>query len=228
MKTSNQLLIALLALIFVAIVATSMVLKAEYEKIDKDDPYYGYTLENPPPFKAVKLTGHFQELVQLQPSDAYEIRMHKSVKDEVQWNVQDDTLVVSFDFPVRQQPDFYYAFYSRSARVYIMLPHLASLNTKGVTTKLTGWKQDRLALSMQGSERGLLLTESSIGQLSATATQGGLILLEAGNRVAKAQVVVQDSSAFTAKYGVIDSLDIQADPTAQVQLPGSMIRKLAF
>lgn len=228
MKTSNQLLIALLALVFIAIVATSMVLKAEYDKIDKDDPYYGYSLENPPSFRAVKLTGNFQELVQLQPGDAHEIRMHKSVKDEVQWKVQGDTLVVSFNFPVRQQSDFYNAFYSRSARVYVMLPHLSSLNARGVTAKLTGWKQDSLELSMQGSKRGVLLAESTIDQLSATAMQGGLILLEAGNRVAEAQVVVRDSSSFTAKYDVIDSLDLRADPRAQVALPGSLLRRAAF
>ena len=228
MKTSNQLLVGLLAIFFIAIGATAMVLKAEFEKIDKGDPYYGYTLENPPPFRAVRLTGNFQDLVQLQPSDTYEIRMHKSVKDEVHWNVQHDTLVVSFDFPTRQQPAFYYAFYDHQVRVYIMLPDLSSLTAQGITAKLTGWQQDSLQLMMQGTQRGLLLAESNIHQLSATATQGGFILLEADSKIAQAQVAVQDSSSFTAKYNVIDSLDLRMDSTAQVALPGSLLSKLGL
>ena len=227
MKTSNQLLIGLLAVIFVAIAGTAMILKAEFEKIDKDDPFYGYTLENPPPFQAVKLEGNCQDLVQLQPSDTYEIRMNERTRDRVTWKMHGDTLVVSFDFPVRQQPDFYDAFYSRSASVYIMLPHLSSLNTHGVTSKLTGWKEARLQLMMQGSWRGLLLTESNIGHLSASVAQGGFVLLEDDNRITQAQVAVRDSSSFTAKYHAIDSLDIQMDSTAQVALPGSLFSRLA-
>ena len=229
MKTSNRLLLGLLAIIFVAIGATAMVLKAEFEKIDTDDPFYGYTLENPPPFRAVRLTGNYQALVQLQPGDEYAIRMNNYSKKGTTWDVSGDTLVVSFDFPTRQPPpDFHYAFYDRSASVYITLPYLSSLTAAGITTKLIGWQQDSLRLTTQGTQRGLLLTGSNLNQLVATTTQGGFTLLESDNEIVRAQVAVRDSSSFTAKYDVIDSLNLLADSTAQVELPGSLLRKVVL
>ena len=55
MKTSNKLIISLFALLFLAILGSAMVLKAEYDKIDQDDPFYGYTSEVVTGFSAVKL-----------------------------------------------------------------------------------------------------------------------------------------------------------------------------
>ena len=224
MKTSNQLLIGLFVVIFIAIGATAMVLKTEFDKIDKDDPFYGYTLENPPPFRAVKLTGDYQQLVQLQPSREYAIRMNKYAKNGATWKVSGDTLTVSFDFPTQPKPNFHYAFYDRSASLYITLPYLASLTTQGITTKLTGWQQDSLQLTVRGIQQGSMLTGNRIDQLSATATHNGLILLESDNAIAHARVSVQDSSALTARYSAIDSLSLRIDSTASVELPGALLR----
>ena len=230
MKTSNRLLLGLLVVVFVAIGATAMVLKAEFEKIDKGDPFYGYTLESPPPFRAVKLTGNYQRLVQVQPSSEYAIRMDKHSKNGVTWDVSGDTLIVSFDFPTKPQPNFYYYYtiYRRSAGVYITLPDLSSLTTQGITTKLTEWQQDSLQLATQGNQRGVMLTKNQINRLSATTTHGGLIFLESDNAIAYAQVSVQDSSAFTVKYSAVDSLALQMDSTASVELPGALLDKVTL
>jgi hypothetical protein len=78
MKTSNQLLIGLLVIIFAAIFGTATVLKNVYEGIDKDDPYYGYSTEALAEFTAVKLEGKYPNLIQIQAGDQFEIKTRDS------------------------------------------------------------------------------------------------------------------------------------------------------
>jgi len=96
MKTSNRLLIALLTVTLAAILSSNLVLKAEYEKIDFKDPFYGYQTAKLPPFKVVKLSGGHAGLIQLQPGTAYEVRVSAKDSNEVKWQVRNDTLELYF------------------------------------------------------------------------------------------------------------------------------------
>ncbi|MDF9794959.1 hypothetical protein OKW21_000222 [Catalinimonas alkaloidigena] len=227
MKTSNKLLFILVTVLFMGILASSMVLKSEFEKIDRDNPFYGYAQENLEPFTAVKLSGNYPHLVQLQQGDTYELLTTHDARPNLLWEVKDDTLVISIQYPESNSSyNQNYAFYDNHAGVNIIAPHLSALFTEGITCRLSGWDEAQMSIHMKGYQRGILLKENTIAQLSASIRQGGLVLLDENNKVELAKIEVRDSSTFTAGYAAIDSLNINVDQTAQVKLPGYLLSRL--
>lgn len=227
MKTSNKLLISLCLVVFLAMLGSSMILKSEFEKIDRNDPYYGFSRESLQPFKAVKIKGHYPWLVQLQNSEEFEIRTNNASETRLDWKVNADTLEISIDYPDdKKQYQQNNPFYHNSVGIYITAPRLSGIQTEGISCKLSGWNEEEMMIDMQGRERGIMLTQSSIAHLSARVKKGGLILLETDNQIKHARVQVRDSSTFTVEHGALDSLDIQVDERAQIKLPGNLLKNL--
>lgn len=236
MKTSNQLLIGLLILLFVGITASAMILKSEYEKIDKDDPFYGYSTDTLADFSAVRMEGKFFGLILIQPGDQFEIKTRTQMinaeisekASRLKWKVRNDTLVLSY-----AADDFPRWFNARStlnnprSNFYIFAPQLTSVQSQSFTCKLSGWDLADLELVQQGENSAMALTESRIGNLSASVTQGGLMRIEQPNQIAKAQVEVRDVSTFTVRPSAIDSLALKVDPEAQVTVPGKLFTRLS-
>jgi len=228
MKTSNQLLIGLIVIIFAAIFGTATVLKGEYEKIDKDDPFYGYVTDSLADFSAIKLKGKYPNLIQIQAGNQFEIKMRDSKPLRMKWTIRNDTLVLTY--PESDFPDWFKVQGTLAGRagIYIIAPQLTSVQTKLTTCKLTGWNLANLELIQQGENSGMALTESNIGNLSATVTQGGMMRIEQSSKIEQATVEVQDISTFTVRPSAVDSISIQADSTAQVQIPGYLLHQSEF
>jgi hypothetical protein len=225
MKTSNQLLIGLIVIIFAAIFGTATILKGEYEKIDKDDPFYGYTTEVLGDFNAIRIEGSYPGLIQIQHGEKFEIKKRGPSAEDFQWNIQNDTLILihsAAEFPERFVTESILA--SRS-NFYIMAPSLTSIQSEAIC-RLNGWQLPTLELEQKGQGSGMALTESSIGKLSATVSQGGMIRVEQTNQIKQATVEVRDVSTFTVRPSAIDSLRIEVDPEAQVTIPGELLDKL--
>ncbi len=227
MKTSNKLFISLLIIVFLAMLGSSMVLKSEFEKIDRNDPYYGYSQENLQPFKAVKIKGHYPWMVQLEHSEVFEIRTNNARKTQMDWKINGDTLEISLQHPDDQQTDQQNEyFYRRPVGVYIMAPQLSGIHSEGITCRISGLREEHLNIKTKGNKQSILLSESNVDRLFANIAQGGLLLLKADSRIGIAQVQVRDSSAFTAEYDVIDSLDLEVGNMAKVNLPGNLLKGL--
>lgn len=228
MKTSNQLLIGLIVIIFAAIFGTAAVLKREYEKIDKDDPYYGYDTDTLADFSAIRLEGKYPNLIQIQAGDQFEIKMRDSKPLRMKWAIRNDTLVLTY--PEADFPNWFTVRETLAGRagLYILAPQLTSVQAKSTTCKLSGWDLADLELIQQGENSGMAITESNIENLSALVTEGAMMWIEQPNHIVKAQVKVQDVSTFTARPSAIDSIAIQADSTAQVQIPGYLWHQSEF
>lgn len=228
MKTSNQLLIGLIVIIFAAIFGTATVLKSEYEKIDKDDPYYGYTSDTLADFSAIKLEGKYPNLIQIQAGDQFEIKMRDSKPLRIKWTIRNDTLVLTY--PEADFPNWFTVQETLAGRagIYIFAPKLTSVQAKSTTCKLSGWDLSNLELMQQGENSGMALTESNIGNLSATVTQGAIMRIEQPNQIKQATVAVRDVSTFITRPTAIDSLSISVDEEAQVTIPGNLLRRVNF
>lgn len=228
MKTSNQLLIALLVIIFLGMFSTNMILKGEYENVDQKDPFYGYSRESVSSFKVVKLEGSYQGLVQLIPGDSFEIRVGRRGKGGMQWEVSNDTLIMShpqFTLPqwVSTEQVFHWV-----PDFYIMMPQLDAVYTQGIICKISNWQLEALQLTQEGRKSGVTVANSHIAALKASVSKGSLLQLETDNQIQQAQMHIQDSSTLLTQKQAIDSLDLQVDSTAFVKLPGSLLNKLAF
>jgi hypothetical protein len=226
MKTSNRLLTVLLAITLVAILSSNLVLKAEYEKIDFKDPFYGYQAQQLPTFKVVKLNGGHTGLIQLQPGTGYEVRVSVKDSNQVKWQIRNDTLELSYLWT--GQPYFYRVgdALRQPPVVYIFAPVLHTILARGSTCKLTGWKEADWILLHEGQRSTMLLSNNTIRSLSATIQQNGFLQIGPENRIGTARVQVNDSSSFLVQQDVFESVDIRADSLAGVQLPGALLKKL--
>ncbi|WKN44016.1 hypothetical protein [Tunicatimonas pelagia] len=234
MKTSNQLLIGLIVIIFAAIFGAATVLKGEYEKIDKDDPYYGYVTDTLTDFSVVKMEGKYSGLIQIQAGEQFEVKSQKLMANSkvsedtprLTWQVQRDTLFLSYDAP--DFPERFKATWTLNNKpsLYVLAPQLTSVHSQFFTYRLSSWDLPSLELIQQGQGSGMALTESSIGNLSATVTDGAMMRIEQPNQIKQATVVARDKSTFTARPSAIDSLSIEVDPEAQVTIPGKLVEQL--
>jgi hypothetical protein len=226
MKTSNQLLIALLAIIFIGIISTNMVLKSEFERIDQSDPFHGYSRESVSSFKVVKLEGTYQGLVQMIPGDSFEILVSSHGKGGMQWEVKGDTLMMTHpSFTLPQWLTIEQVFH-RTPSFYIMAPQLSEVHSRGMMCKLSDWQLEALQLTQEGNKSGITIAKSSIADLKASVSKGSLLQLETDNQIQYAQIAIRDSSTLLTQKQAIDSLDLQVDSTAYVKLPGSLFRQL--
>ncbi|MEM6841145.1 MAG: hypothetical protein AAF944_18355 [Bacteroidota bacterium] len=226
MKTSNQLLIGLIIILFAAIFGTATVLKSEYEKIDKDNPYYGYTSEALDNFSAIRIEGKYPGLIQIQYAEKYEVKRRGSSAEEFQWSIQNDTLILTH--PGAEFPERFVAerILSNKSNFYIMAPNLTAVHSASSACKLSGWQLSALRLEQQGQGSGMALTESEVDNLTAKITQGGMIRIEQPNQIKRATVEVRDVSTFTVRPSAIDSLRAEIDSTAQVTVPGYLLHQV--
>ncbi len=96
MKTSNILLLALFAFIFISMIGYDLGLKRNFDRIDRNDPYHGYSHDTLPPFKYIKLTGKQFGMVQILPGKNFVMRQQNLSgfphRAGLEWKVVGDTL----------------------------------------------------------------------------------------------------------------------------------------
>ncbi len=228
MKTSNKLLIAVLALTFTGILCTSLILRATYNNIGTDLTFYGYSNEDVPPFKAIRLAGPYHGVVQVQPSDSFALRINQQKREQISWKVDQDTLILQFQRQEQERdvpPQYILA---QTPNVYIMAPAVSQVQARQTFCKLTGWHVQQISVQQTGEYSYVLFTEGSLGMLSASLTQGATLHLDEKTQVAQAIITVKDSSTLIADQKQASNLDIKADPAASVRLKGALFNQLTI
>lgn len=220
MKTSDKLILGLFLVTLVAILGANLVLKAEFEKIDFSDMFYKYSKESLPPFQVIHLQGQNNRLVQIQPSDNFEIRLSKGEENKMTWEVRGDTLFFSFKSAARP---FYRNTFSVPPVAFIMAPSLRAIHFSEVSGKLTGWKENGLILQGNGK---MLLQDNNLDELSVTIEGGGLLNISAENEIQKAKITVSDTSYLVVQKDIFKIIDINIDEEAHVSLPGGLFYRM--
>lgn len=161
-------------MVLIAIVGTNLILKEEYEKIDLNDPFYGFTIEKTAPYSVIGLKGNGYGLVQIQSGDSFQLRVKEDLKSSVSWKLRNDTLELSLlpDGPLHQfdkgDPFIF------PAEVYIIVPSLSSVQSQNVKTRLNDLGSDRMHLNLQGPAGWVFLQNNSFDSLSVDIREGSL------------------------------------------------------
>lgn len=216
MKTSNKLITLIVLIFFGAIFGTSMILKQEYEKIDFDDPFYGLNRNELAPFSAIKLKGEPWGRIEIRYDEHYAF-LHPYGQDLFKYKVLSDTLFIAYTGKTRR--DF-------TTTAYVLAPQLSHVYSEGFGYRLHGWQSDSVQLNYVGENGFLTLTDNQFEQISVHVSKGGTCRLEEGNQLGKASIVVRDSSNLIIERSRVDSLRLDAEPQAKVQLPGSLLEKV--
>lgn len=224
MKTSNKLLIFLFIVGLFTLIGANVALKAEYDKIDFNDPFYDLSAIKLKPFRILKLEGNNNGLISVQTGKSSEIRLSDDIKNLVTIRSQGDTLVVVYKpetAPWQSRPNQYF---NAIPAATILTPTFSTLITNRISCNLNQVNVDNLAIIQQTA--GVLLTNSNIGNLTVTNRQGSDLHTKPTNQVQRAVLIALDSSNIIVERDIFGSLSLQSDSLTTVKIPGGLLKKL--
>lgn len=227
MKTSNKLIALLFALLFISIIGSSFSLKSKFDKIDQNDPYYGFSSDKLAPFKYIKLTGNPFALVQIQPGQSSEIRVmdtrNYNDRPTVEHDIVGDTLVVLFKRDGKKYELYGEYGLDRTPGVYIFAPSISGVINENVATAISGWKSASLDVHVFG--HGLKIENCSFDNLTMNVDEGGFVIVKNKSGMGHTSLTLKDSSTFVSSKDVFKSFDLTSDDASNVQIPVGLMKK---
>ncbi len=221
MKTSNILLIGLLVVMLLFGMGSNLVLKTEFEKINKNDMFSGYRKEPLKPFSYISIGGKAFGYAQIQPGENFEIRTTANPRI-LDWKIVKDTLKINYKKDWNDEgfspPNPFWG----APIIYILAPEISMIKSNDVRTKVSGWNSMDMVVRQKGER--MLMINNKITNLSVQIESNGYLEIDQTNQIANAKVVVKDSSNFVTD-NVFKSFSMQVDSAAHVNLPGNLLKK---
>lgn len=222
MKTSNILLAVALSVFFLVTLSSNFVLKNQFDKIDKDDKFYGFSKHQVGAFKYLHLKGRGFALTEIQQGPTAEIRMI-TLPQYLEWAHSGDTLVVTY------KADWKQGYLPRDAfgslpSVYIIAPKLEAIISDSIRTRIKDYKFEDLIVEQKGNS--LMLANSTVNNFKATISRSGYVLLNPQSRIEMADIDIRDNSTFNAEKDIFGDINTLIDSSAYISLPGSMLKKM--
>ena len=228
MKTSNKFLLSLTFLILMTLIGNALVLKQEYDKLDLNDPFFGYQKESLSSFSGIDLNGTLVGNLKIIPGDSFNIYYGKGYKDRVNWHIAGDTLKMDFVDEWRHSrsqpsPD---DFFDWRSRIFIVTPSLKFLNSRDIVSQLENFELKDLTIAINGKGSGILLRDNAIDRLNLTSHDSSVSLISQSNKVETALIDMTSNSKLTLELTQIDSLKIKYDSTTVLSMPGVLLKRL--
>lgn len=148
MKTSNQLLLGLLAVLLTATIGIDFILKNKYGRISLSDPYKNYEVVAVHPFKYLKIKGGNAYGVEIKQAARYDLKVMVSRKSFLNTRQHGDTLLIGFSVmssPANRDPE------SLPRGLIISAPFLSVITADGTNTIIHNFKTDSLMLNLSGN-----------------------------------------------------------------------------
>ncbi|TDE16409.1 hypothetical protein [Dyadobacter psychrotolerans] len=203
MKTSNKLLIGLFTFVFLAVVGSVFTLKAQYDKIDKNDPFLGYNRHNLKPFRYLKLRGFPLGYVQIKSDASYGImfRQQQFFQKEISslWKIEGDTLVV--ENAAKVPNNLYDNFFNDSPAFYVTAPALSGITSIGSSIKVSDWPGGVFNISL--TDAGMFLTKNRFDNLSIKASSKVYVRIEDREMIKSARLTMVGATNLTINGEVI-------------------------
>ncbi|KQS33773.1 GIN domain-containing protein [Dyadobacter sp. Leaf189] len=223
MKQSNIFLIALFSLTFLVLLGSNLILKAEFNQIDLNDPFYGFRKETVKPFQYVKLGGKTFGLTEINQGDKFEV-MASPEKKYYEWKIIGDTLVFNYKREWEQYGPFTEQTFNIAPNFYITAPGIKTITADNVPLRVKNWKKGDLAISMKNGV--LLLTDNAIENLDTDVRSGGLIRFGGRNSIGNVNIQLRDSSSLKVEKDTFKSFKADIDTLAHIEIPGKLYEKL--
>lgn len=240
MKNSTKYLLAALLVLLTSLTAYNMALRTEYHKGTYKDPLRGYVALDFKGFTEVAVPAASTVGVRV-VAGPFGVRINPHVTEFVRLRQQDGRLVVTVDFPARQE------FLGWEEAVVISCPRLAALRTDAVYTEagqlvvdrresgghkvlVLGFSQDSLLVQAdRGSRVELASNDLTFLRAVAGPTPGSrtTLQLNADNHIAAASLTLGHQSELMLNNVFIPQLRHQFADSAKVTLAGAALGSLA-
>ncbi|MDQ2719373.1 MAG: hypothetical protein M3Z26_06370 [Bacteroidota bacterium] len=152
MKFTSKVLLALLVVLIGGLLSSNIILKKEYDKVDKTDIYWNYEKVLQQPFKYLKITGGNGTKIAFEQSPKFSVRVLQEWKrwhnGELKAHVNNDTLFIDFDFV---PANLYEKSWMKGITpVRIFAPQLLSINGFNNNFEIFKLKQKSIYVNMSG------------------------------------------------------------------------------
>lgn len=152
MKFTSKILLALLIILIAGVLSSNMILKNEYDKVDKTDIYWTYEKVLQQPFRYLKIDGGNITKIVFEQSPKYSVRVLQEWKryhaGEIKAHVNHDTLYINFDFVPSNQYEKYWV--KATACVRIFSPQLLSVDGYNTNFEMDKLKQKSINVNLAG------------------------------------------------------------------------------
>jgi hypothetical protein len=167
MKISSVILLVTFLLLVTAMFASNILLKKEYDKVDKSDLYWTYGKISQQPFKHLKIDGGNVSNIAFEQSANSSVRLFKNWdgydKGTVKAFVKNDTLFLTFPNTFQNQNEKQWL--KNITPVRIFSPELLSI--EGMDTNLELFKLKQKSITIHLSGKSKLEVESYLSNLDS-------------------------------------------------------------
>jgi hypothetical protein len=155
MKLTTKILSFILLLIIAGLISSNMILKKQYDAIDKSDVYWTYNKVLEQPFKHLYITGGNDTHIFYEQSEKSSVRLLQEwVSDrhgEVKASIKHDTLFLTFDYVPANPYEKYIL--ENSAPVRIFSPELLSVTGKDINFEMHRLRQKNITANIMGKSQ---------------------------------------------------------------------------
>lgn len=229
MKTSHIFLAIIAVITLTGMVATDVLLKHQYDKIDWRNPYQNFERRMLPAAKHWVVEGTPTNEIVIERTNGKPQAL--VAPDQVKFyrtRQQGDTVFVSMafrsDFSNYRSEPRDVADYRQNVQLVLRLPDLRTLRAKNARLTLEEFALDKLLIALQRSR--LRTNKVNVSDsLSLTASQNSFAVLGA-DRYQALRVVVQDSSGLRINNSQVEAFTANISPKGEVQLRGQALKWL--
>lgn len=152
MKISTTILFTLLGLLIAGMLCSNIIIKKEYDKVDKSDLYWTYKKVLQTPFKYLKITGGNNTNIGFEQSNTFSVRIFEDWsryhKGDIDAFVKDDTLFIKFSFVPQNENEKIWL--RNITPVRIFAPQLLYVDGFNTNLEMFKMKQKQYTVRMTG------------------------------------------------------------------------------
>ena len=227
MKTSSILLAIIVLVTLTGMVATNVLLKQQYDKVDWSNPYQEYEKRSLPTAKHWVIEGApTSEIIIERSTGVSQALIEKETAKDYRTRQQGDTIFVFFtpDYSGGQNPPRADAERGYQNGIVLQLLDFQSLTTKNARLTLRNLVSEQVTVALENSR---LRTDklTIAGTFSLTASQNSFAVL-GSDRYGSLQTVVEDSSGVQLNDTHALTFTKQLSPKAEIRLRGQALKWL--
>src|SRR6478752_4018306 len=152
MKFTSRILLMLLIVLLAGLLSSNMLLKKQYDQIDKSDLYWTYNRVLEQPFKYLKISGGNITNIAFEQSAKPSVRLLQEwVRfhgGKIKAEVKNDTLYLNFDFKPANEYEKFWLQHQTPVRIFA--PQLISVDGYNTNFEMFKLKQKSIDVSITG------------------------------------------------------------------------------
>lgn len=167
MKLSSKILVAMGALLLAGMLSSNLIIKSEYDQMDKNDHYWTFKKIETKPFKHLKISGGNITHIAFEQSKDYSVRISEDWQryhgGSLNSAIKNDTLYINFNFVPENV--FEKDWMKNTTVVRVFSPELLSIDGVDTHFEMYLMKQRGYAISLKG--KSFLEVESMLPDLDS-------------------------------------------------------------